>query len=61
MTIYSISTSVPYDSSIYLVVSDRTMLVDAGTGEDPELPMKIGMLLNGIGILGPSCYTEGAP
>ncbi len=47
MTIYSISTSVPYDSSIYLVVSDRTMLVDAGTGEDPELPTKIGMLLNG--------------
>ncbi len=34
MAIRSIQSAVPYDSSIYLVDSERTMLVDAGTGLD---------------------------
>ncbi len=34
MTIRKITTSVPYDSNIYLVSGDRPIVVDAGTGLD---------------------------
>ena len=47
MTITPLPTSVPYDSSVYLVVSDRTMLVDAGTGIDRGLPSRIREALGG--------------
>ena len=32
MTIHVIDSGIPFDSNIYLVVAERTMLVDAGTG-----------------------------
>jgi glyoxylase-like metal-dependent hydrolase (beta-lactamase superfamily II) len=34
MTIHEIKSRVPYDSNMFLIVGDRTILVDAGTGED---------------------------
>lgn len=32
MTIHVIDSGIPFDSNIYLVVAERTMLIDAGTG-----------------------------
>ena len=50
MQIVRIQSSVPHDSGIYLVISDRTMLVDAGTGADPSVPDRIRAELGGRGL-----------
>lgn len=47
MVVHCIQSSIPYDSNIYLVVSDRTMLVDSGTGEDRSVVDRIKSVLAG--------------
>lgn len=50
MRIVKIQSSVDYDSGIYLVLSDRTMLVDAGTGFDSAVPDRVRAALAGRGL-----------
>ncbi len=47
MIVHRIPSAIGFDSSIYLVISDRTFLVDAGTGLDPNVPYRVERLLDG--------------